>query len=145
MLGSLTPDDELVGLVNRWVAAHGDEVVALVQQLVRIPSETHPPGGDEGDAQAFVAKQMTELGLDVDVFEPWSIPGIEDHPGWWPGLDYDGRPNVVGTYRGEGRGRSLILNGHVDVVPAGPAEEWTSPPSRSRRAPRRRRATTRWR
>lgn len=128
MHGSLTPDDELVDLVSRWVSAHEDEVVALVQQLVRIPSETHPPGGDEGDAQAFVAERMTELGLDVDVFEPWSVPGIEDHPGWWPGLDYNGRPNVVGAHKGGGQGRSLILNGHVDVVPAGPADEWTSPP-----------------
>jgi len=126
--GQVAPDDELVRRVREWVAAHEDEVVSLVQALVRIPSETHPPGGDEGEAQAFVAQQMTELGLDVDVFEPWDVPGIEEHPGWWPGLDYADRPNVVGTCKGDGTGRSLIVNGHIDVVPAGPAEAWTSPP-----------------
>ena len=124
----MDPDAELVRRVREWVAAHEQEVVALVQALVRIPSETHPPGGDEGEVQAFVARQMRDLGLDVDVFEPWHVPGIEDHPGWWPGLEYDDRPNVVGTCKGGGGGRSLIVNGHVDVVPAGPVEKWTSPP-----------------
>jgi acetylornithine deacetylase len=66
--------------------------------------------------------------LEVDVFEPWSVPGVEDHPGWWPGLTYEDRPNVVGVWKGVGGGRSLILNGHADVVPAGPEELWTHPP-----------------
>jgi acetylornithine deacetylase len=125
---AMVPDSQLVGFVRDWVAAHDEEIVTLVQELVRIPSETHPPGGDEGEAQTFVAQHMTDLGLDVDVFEPWHVPDIGQHPGWWPGLEYENRPNVVGTYKGDGSGRSLIVNGHIDVVPAGPAEEWTSPP-----------------
>lgn len=39
-----------------------------------------------------------------------------------------GRDNVVGVVRGTGGGRSLILNGHVDVVPAGDAGAWTHDP-----------------
>ena len=35
-----------------------------------------------------------------------------------------GRENCVGVVRGAGGGRSLIFNGHVDVVPGGAAEEW---------------------
>lgn len=34
------------------------------------------------------------------------------------------RPNLVGTIKGTGNGKSLIFNGHIDVVPPGPAEEW---------------------
>ena len=71
---------------------------------------------------------MRDIGLEVDVFEPWSVPGVLDHPGWWPGLEYVDRPNVVGTWRGSGGGRSLILNGHSDVVPAGPRDLWTYEP-----------------
>ena len=43
---------------------------------------------------------------------------------------YPGRPDVVGTLRGDGgeRARSLILNGHIDVVPAGDPAAWTHPP-----------------
>jgi acetylornithine deacetylase len=110
------------------VGANEREIVSLVQRLVRIPSETHPPGGDEGEVQAAIAGEMDDLRLEVDVFEPWVVPGIEDHPGWWPGLEYTDRPNVVGRYRGSGGGRSMIVNGHADVVPAGPKEAWTSPP-----------------
>jgi len=71
---------------------------------------------------------MRGLALEVDVFEPWSVPGIEAHPGWWPGLEYTDRPNVVGRWRGAGGGRSLILNGHIDVVPAGDRSLWTHDP-----------------
>jgi acetylornithine deacetylase len=114
--------------VEEVVEAHRDELVELLIDLVRIPSETHPPGGDEGPAQEYMASKLTEFGLDVDVFEPWSVPGIEEHPGWWPGLEYGNRPNVVGTYRSSGKGRSLVLNGHIDVVPAGPRELWSHDP-----------------
>jgi acetylornithine deacetylase len=110
------------------VERQADEILDLFRALVRIPSETHPPSGDEGPAQRFVAERMRELGLDVDVFEPWSVPGVESHPGWWPGLDYSDRPNVVGRWSGRGGGRSLILNGHIDVVPAGDPARWSHDP-----------------
>ena len=105
-----------------------DTIIKFLQDMVRIPSETHPPSGDEGPVQEFIVKKLSAMKLDVDVFEPWDIPGIENHPGWWPGLDYHNRPNVVASYHGVGEGRSLILNGHADVVPAGPPELWQHDP-----------------
>jgi acetylornithine deacetylase len=114
--------------VKRVVERKREEIIGLVVALVRLPSETHPPGGDEGPAQAYVAERLRGLGLEVDVFEPWSVPGIKDHPGWWPGLEYHDRPNVVGRFRGAGGGRPLILNGHIDVVPAGQRELWSHDP-----------------
>ena len=38
------------------------------------------------------------------------------------------RPLTVGTLRGSGGGRSLVVNGHIDVVAAGDESNWTSPP-----------------
>jgi acetylornithine deacetylase len=113
--------------VKGWVREHRDEVVGFLQDIVRIPSETHPPGGDEGPVQRRIAEELERDGLEVDVFEPWHVDGATEHEGWWPGLEYDDRPNVVATYSTGARGRTLILNGHVDVVAAGPAEDWTSP------------------
>ncbi|MGE5482522.1 MAG: ArgE/DapE family deacylase [Bacteroidota bacterium] len=109
--------------------ALADEVVELAVELIRRPSEIRPPSGNEGEAQRFLASRLQELGYDqIDVFLPTDVVGIEQHPGWWPGQDFSDRPNVVAVRRGEGGGRSLILNGHMDVVPAGNPERWTYPP-----------------
>jgi acetylornithine deacetylase len=131
----MTLDPDLVATLQAAVDARRDAILELFRELVRTPSETHPPGGDEGPAQAIVAARMRAIGLEVDVFEPTDVPGVESHPGWWPGLDYAGRPNVVGVWRAGASadgarpgGRSLILNGHIDVVPAGDRARWTHDP-----------------
>jgi acetylornithine deacetylase len=114
--------------VREQVQRRAEDIVGFAQELVRVPSETHPPGGDEGPVQRVVAAKLEQLGLLVDVFEPWSVEDVEQHDGWWPGLDYRDRPNVVATWEGRGGGQTLILNGHVDVVPAGPPERWATDP-----------------
>jgi acetylornithine deacetylase len=44
-------------------------------------------------------------------------------------VNYDNAVNVVGAHRPHNEaGRSLILNGHVDVVPVGPLDMWANPP-----------------
>ena len=121
-------DPAIIDRVTDEVDRRRDELVAFAADLIRIPSETHPPGGDEGPVQRFIEAKLRDIGLDVDVFEPWSVPGALEHPGWWPGLEYDDRPNVVGVWTGAAGGRSLILNGHCDVVPAGPHDLWTHDP-----------------
>lgn len=111
-------------LVQAAVDARRDEVVALLSDLVRIPSVNRRPYGDELACQQFVAARLGEMGLEVDVFRPDEVPGIEAHLGWWHGSDFTDRPNVVGVRRGTGGGRSLLLLAHVDVVPEGPHELW---------------------
>jgi succinyl-diaminopimelate desuccinylase len=37
-------------------------------------------------------------------------------------------PNVVGSFSAGGAGPHLVLNGHIDVFPAGPAEAWSRHP-----------------
>jgi acetylornithine deacetylase len=44
------------------------------------------------------------------------------------GLDFAGRPQLIATHPGAGGGRSLVFNGHIDVVSAEPIGAWTSPP-----------------
>jgi acetylornithine deacetylase len=98
-----------------------DGLVALVRELVACPSENPKllsdpdaqAAGREGEAacQTAVAAHLAELGMEVDRFE--AMPGRDD---------------VVGTLPGSGAGRSLILNGHVDVVPAGDPALWPHDP-----------------
>ncbi len=99
--------------------------LALTADLVRYPSTR----GAEKEAQAFMAEEMRKRGLEVDHFRI-DLDRIRWLPGFSPvHVSYDEAYNVVGTLRAaERRGRSLILNGHIDVVPTGPLDMWTSPP-----------------
>lgn len=106
--------------VSRWVDEHHEDVVKLAEALIRFPSENRVPHGLEKECQAFVAETLRSLGLELDVFEPPEVPGLLDHPVYWPGREYHDRPNVVGTWRGAnpGAGRSLLFSSHADVVTA---------------------------
>src|ERR1051325_1881836 len=46
---------------------------------------------------------------------------------FWPGRHYSHRPNVGAVRKGTGGGRSLVLSGHIDPVPAG-SGPWTRLP-----------------
>jgi acetylornithine deacetylase len=114
----MTAPSDLQATVDRWVDEHAEDVLQLTEALIRFPSENRAPIGYEKDCQLFVAETMRGLNLELDIFEPTDVPGLVDHPAYWPGRDYRDRPNVVGTWRGteSGIGRSLIFSSHVDVV-----------------------------
>lgn len=102
-----------------------DEQVSFLTELVSHPSTR----GNEQSAQRFMAEQLRERGYETDV---WNIDvnDIASLPGFSPVIgNYDDAINVVGTIATQsGRGRSLILNGHIDVVPTGPLDMWDTPP-----------------
>ncbi len=116
-----------------FTAAIADAVQALRQPAVDMLSEMvrHPSLlGDEASVQGMMKQRFAALGLKVESFEI-DEDKIREHPGYSPSLiDYSGRENVVGLHRpkGESKGRSLILNGHIDVVPVGAAQLWTEGP-----------------
>lgn len=144
-----SPRDEALTL-----AARGrEESVAALAALVRIPSLT----GEEGRAQAHMARLLADLGAETVVAEPdvarlfERFPRVAQYPTHWQHdlilpyaelptyaalraseleavLNYKERPNVVGILRGSGGGRSLILNGHIDTVTIEPANEWSRDP-----------------
>jgi acetylornithine deacetylase len=100
------------------------ELIDWLGQLIRIPSVT----GGEGPAQAFVVDALRALDLPVDVWE-LDARELEGRHGYGQtDLDYAGRPNMVARLAGTGGGRSLILNGHVDVVPIEDPALWTRDP-----------------
>ncbi|HWK66734.1 MAG TPA: ArgE/DapE family deacylase [Rhizobiaceae bacterium] len=106
------------------IDASRDGAIALLQKMVSIPSVT----GDEAAIQAFLADYMRGIGLDVDMWETdWEE--LKMHPGYRPvARGYEGRPNIVATLKGRGGGRSLLLNGHTDVIPVGNGEGWSDDP-----------------
>src|SRR5690349_24784561 len=108
-----------VKLISDAVDLLHDELLDFCQSLVRIPSLP----GEEQKAQAFVASKLRELNLEVDTVRS-IFDELKDHPAFCDdGIAFDERINVIGRWRGNGDdGRSLILNGHIDVVPVGKLE-----------------------
>jgi acetylornithine deacetylase len=95
------------------IDSNRDKSIAFLQQMIGIPSVT----GNEARIQKFLADYMAKLGLSVDMWETdWET--LKKHPAYRPvDRGYEGRPNIVATLKGTGGGRSLLLNGHTDVIP----------------------------
>jgi acetylornithine deacetylase len=98
--------------------------IGFLQKMIAIPSVT----GDEAKIQKFLADYLAGIGLDVDTWETnWEE--LKKHPAYRPvARGYEGRPNIVATLKGTGGGRSLLLNGHTDVIPVGGGEGWSDDP-----------------
>jgi acetylornithine deacetylase len=123
----MTIERALAGEIRDAVKAMETGAVDFLCDLVREDSLL----GQEQGAQDRMADAFEHLGLEVERFEI-DLEAIRHLPGFSPPVidNYTGRQNVVGLHRpkGGGGGRSLILNGHIDVVPTGPAALWTAPP-----------------
>ena len=96
----------------------------MLQELVSRPSENRAPLGSELACQEFIAERLRNVGWDPVLYTLAEVPGLHEHPMYWPGRDYTARPNIGARLQGAGGGRSLVLSGHVDTVPIG-AEPWT--------------------
>ncbi|MCP4757639.1 MAG: ArgE/DapE family deacylase [Proteobacteria bacterium] len=119
------PDEKTALAILAAVDEGFDDQIDVTAQLVEFPSVR----GQEQTAQDFMAREMAARGLAVDRWQI-KVEDIENLSGFSPvAVSYDNAYNVVGTHRSStAKGRSLILNGHVDVVPTGPLDQWTSPP-----------------
>lgn len=87
-------------------------LINLTRELIRIDSVYRPgQGGTEERVARRVAALLREWGLEVKVEE--AAPG---------------RPNVMAILRGREPGKTLLFEGHTDVVTEGDPAAWTYPP-----------------
>jgi succinyl-diaminopimelate desuccinylase len=101
----MTPKEQILA----WIDQDHDELVRFLSAFVAIPSPNPP--GDTRDAAQFLADRLRSEGVPIE------IRSAKDH-----------LPNVVGVFDGARLGRHLVLNGHIDVFPVGPAEPWSRDP-----------------
>ncbi|GKY87725.1 ArgE/DapE family deacylase [Sinisalibacter aestuarii] len=86
--------------------------------------------GNVGPCQDWLAGEFAARGWSVDSFTIDEVD-IAGRPGASPVVDtdYSDAKIVVATHEvDDGKGRSLILQGHIDVVPPGAPELWENPP-----------------
>jgi acetylornithine deacetylase/succinyl-diaminopimelate desuccinylase family protein len=84
-----------------------DEIIELTRELVRIPT-INPPADTRRCAETIL-KRFQKESIDVEIVEGKT-----------------GASNVLARLPGKERGKTLLLNGHIDVVP--PGENWTMDP-----------------
>src|SRR3569832_1690312 len=102
-----------------------DAQLATTKEFVAIPSTR----GAEGPCQDMIGDLLRQRAYEVDDWHI-EIDELKDLPGFGPiEHDFSKARTVVGTYRPTKiAGKPLILQGHCDVVPAGPLEMWETPP-----------------
>lgn len=110
--------------ITSWIQANRKNGIRLLQKLIQEPSKRY----NEERAQAVVVEKCRQLGLDIDLWEIgddtlWQHPYFHSDRS-----NFKGNPNLVAVKKGTGGGKSLILNGHIDVVPEGNPLDWEDDP-----------------
>ena len=108
-------------------AVQPERLVALLQELLAVPSITGTAA--ESEAQHRLSRHLDASGLDTDLWQV-DLPTTLADPGF-PGFEAprDEAWGLVGTWAGtDPDGPTVVLNGHIDVVPPGDPAAWTTSP-----------------
>lgn len=102
--------------LSERLAGKRDELVALTQALVRIPS-VNPPGEYYQDCTRLIGERLAARGFEVSYQRAEGAVGDSDrYPRW----------NVIARHEGKRPGPTVHFNGHIDVVAVGSG--WTRDP-----------------
>ncbi|MBB6453373.1 acetylornithine deacetylase [Salirhabdus euzebyi] len=110
--------------IHTWLKENRESAIQFLQQLIQEQSTQ----GNEETVQSIVAEKLKQMGMEV---EWWELNGeeLKKSPYFYSSREeFQGSPNVVGVWRGSGGGRTIVLNGHVDIVPAGDLTQWNISP-----------------
>lgn len=124
-------EQKVLGLVEN----SQEELIRLLQELIAFKTVTpkdgeRAAGGEFVGYQNFIRRMLVNLKADqIDLWEV-DASALEIFPGCGvsPDRDLSNMPVLVGNFKGSGGGKSLILNGHYDVVPEGNLDHWQHPP-----------------
>ena len=115
---------DLHSIIDSTVNNMRDEIISFIQALVQSPSLAN----DEESVQKIIQSKLESLGLETKKVIV-QFESMKNHPAFCDdGFSPDSRVNVIGQWKNGDAAKSLILNGHVDVVPTGPETLWNESP-----------------
>jgi len=98
------------------IAARRDDLIALTQDLIRIPT-LNPPGQNYREICDYLKHRLEAAGFTVDLIRATgALADSDTYPRW----------NIVARYEGGAAGDTVHFNSHHDVVEVG--HGWTKPP-----------------
>lgn len=110
--------------IYKWIDENEQKYIDKLQKIVQHNSTQ----GNEKAVQELIASYLHELGLEVDMWD-LNSERLKKHPYFYSNREqFQHSPNVVGILKGTGDGKSIILNGHIDVVPEGDHTQWNEHP-----------------
>jgi succinyl-diaminopimelate desuccinylase len=106
----------LIGRLDAEIAARRDDLIALTQALIRIPT-LNPPGENYRAICDYLDTRLTASGFTTELLRAEGTPGDSDkYPRW----------NIVARRAGARPGDCVHFNSHTDVVDVGAG--WTTDP-----------------
>ena len=102
--------------LTRAIEARRDDLVALTQDLIRIPTR-NPPGENYREICDYLDRRLLRAGFHTELIRATGAIGDSDrHPRW----------NIVARREGARPGACVHFNSHIDVVEIG--HGWTTDP-----------------
>ncbi len=121
--------EEIIEFLRKLISY---KTITPPQESTAAESQTASMTIDKGEyrkLQDFIYKTLEEMNFDLDM---WDIDAAKLKSflgsGVIPYRDLSFMPALAGKLKGNGAGKSLILNGHYDVVNPGVLENWTHDP-----------------
>ena len=121
-------NDQLKSEIDQYVDDNREAAIDLLRNLLKFKTIV---GGPYKEIQEYLGTRSSKLGLEVDLWEPDladynDFPWFDAPPDYYP-EGFKDKPVLVATWKGPGD-RSVILNGHVDVVSPEPLSLWSCDP-----------------
>src|SRR3984893_5022062 len=128
-------NDELEQRIVNAVDSARDRIAETLRDLIRFESivmaDPTKAGPGEKECQEYLERKLAATAFKTDLWEADADALLEKYrgkPGAQQGRNFRGRPNLVGTLKGSGGGKSILLTGHIDVVAAGQIAHWLHAP-----------------